>query len=88
MVSSKVSGDLKGVLGLISMTCNWSSLPKVKFGCSTKLTTRPRKSFITLSTIGKALSSSSTNENSCSGPKTSRVLYVRVPLSFLFASKI
>jgi hypothetical protein len=33
-----------------------------------------------LSTMGNASSSSFTIENSCSGPRTSRVLYVKAPL--------
>ena len=37
--------------------------------------------------MGKALSFSLTNENSCSGPKTSRVLYVSVPLSVYLVLK-
>jgi len=83
MVSSKSSGDLKGALAFISMTCNWSSFPKVKCGNSTKFTTLPQKSFMTLSTMGKACSSSLTRENSCSGPKTSSGLYVAFPLFYL-----
>ena len=78
MVSSKSKGDLKGALAFISMTCIWSSFPKVKRGSSTKFTTLPQKSFMTLSTMGKACSSSLTRENSCSGPKTSSVRYVAV----------
>ena len=81
IVSSKVSGDVKGALGFISITCICSSFPKVKSGCTTKLTTRPQKSFSILSTTGKALRSLSTTENSCSGPRTSMVLYVPVPLA-------
>lgn len=83
MVSSKTSGDLKGALAFISMTCNWSSFPKVKRGSSTKFTALPQKSFMTLSTMGKACSSSLTRENSCSGPKTSSGLYVAAPLFYL-----
>jgi hypothetical protein len=83
MVSSNTSGDLKGAFAFISMTCNWSSLPKVKFGNFTKLTVFPQKSFMTLSTIGNACSSSLMRENSCSGPKTSNGLYVSAPLFYL-----
>ena len=39
---------------------------------------------MTLSTMGKAVSSSLTSENSCSGPKTSNALYVAVPLFVQF----
>jgi len=83
MVSSKSKGDLKGVLAFISMTCSWSSFPKVKCGNSTKFTTLPQKSFMTLSTMGKACNSSLTRENSCSGPITSSGLYVVVPLFYV-----
>ena len=80
MVSSKSSGDLKGVLAFISITCSWISFPKVNCGNSTKLTSLPWKSFMTLSTMGRAFNSSLTKENSCSGPKTSSGLYVAFPL--------
>lgn len=86
--SSKVSGDLKGALGLISTTCNCSSFPKVKSPRSTELTIRPRKSFSISSTIGKTLKSLSTTENSCSGPRTSRVLYVQAPLTLYCFQRI
>ena len=83
MFSSKSSGDLKGALAFISITCNWSSFPKVTYGNSTKFTTFPQKSFMTLSTMGKACSFSLTRENSCSGPKTSSGLYVTFPLFYV-----
>jgi hypothetical protein len=63
----------------------------VKRGNSTKFTTLPQKSFMTLSTIGKACSSSLTRENSCSGPRTSNGLYVAVPLflrGYLFRGRL
>src|SRR4030067_1682358 len=88
MVSSKTAGDLKGLLGLTSITCVWSSFPKVNLGCWTELTTRPYASLSILSTMGRALSSLSTTANSCSGPKTSSVSYVQTPPAFCCASKI
>jgi hypothetical protein len=83
MVSSKSLGDLKGALAFISITCSWISFPKVNCGNSTKLTTLPWKSFMTLSVIGRACNSSLTKENSCSGPKTSSGLYVAFPLFYV-----
>jgi hypothetical protein len=70
----------EGALGLISITCSWSSFPNVKLDCSTKFTTRPWKFLMILSTMGWAFSRFSTIEYSCSGLKTSRVMYVTFPL--------
>ena len=79
IVSSNTLGDLKGALALSSITCSWSSLPKVNSGCSTKLTVFPQYCLMTLSAMGRGLRFSFTSENSCSGPRTSRVLYVCLP---------
>ena len=88
MFSSKDSGVSKGSFAFISSTCNWSSFPNVKVGCSTKLTHFPQKALITLSTIGNAFKSSFTRENSCSGPNTSSGLYVATPLSLAVRSMV